>query len=125
MTNTNYVYPKGDFISGFGAKSDYELACQKMVIAGATYLDQTPDSKPSFDQYKNIYGITTNENEDMKALQKVMLDAVKDCSGAMMQACTNHVLYIHKNGWNKYIKEITNVNPSHPFKSPSLFQKRG
>lgn len=92
-------------ISGFGG--DYEKACRNMVIAGMEHLDKNHGSNPTFDQYENIFGLTTNENEDMKKLQNHMLEAEPHCSGAMMQACTNHVLYAYKNGWDKYISQMS------------------
>ena len=101
-----YKYPKGvDVISGMGG--GYEATCQKMVIAGVEWCDNNKDKNPTFKQYKNIYGITADENKDMEELQNVMLKASgNDCTGAMMQATTNHVLYIKKNGWDKYLKEV-------------------
>jgi len=92
-------------ISGFGG--GYEKTCRNMVIAGIEWLDEHKGANPTFDQYKNIFGMTTNENKDMKSLQKAMLEEGKDCSGAMMQASTNHVLFAWKNGWDKYMKEMT------------------
>lgn len=39
---------------------------------------------------------------------KHMNEAIgNEASGAMMQACTNHVLFAAKNGWDKYIEEMT------------------
>ena len=92
-------------ISGFGGS--YENACRTMVIEGMKYLEQNKGADPSFDQFKKVFGITTNENEDMKLLQKAMLNSIGgDCTGAMMQACTNHVLFAYKNGWDNYIKKM-------------------
>jgi hypothetical protein len=94
-------------ISGFGG--GYEDACRKMVIAGMEWLDAHKEANPTFEQFKNIYGLTTGENEDMKKMQDAMNAVVDDgCSGAMMQASTNHVLYAYKNGWDKYISEMEN-----------------
>lgn len=107
MENVNkYQYTeKCREISGFGG--GYETHCRNMVIAGMNWLDANPNADPKFDQYKNIYGLTTNENEDMEAMQKAMNEAVDNgASGASMQASTNHVLYAHKNGWDKYIQEM-------------------
>ena len=92
-------------ISGFGG--GYETGCRDMVVAGLEWLDNNPKANPTFDQYKNIYGLTTNENKDMEKMQDVMLKVCDGCSGAMMQATTNHVLHIKKVGWDKYIKEMT------------------
>ena len=44
METKKYVYPIGDFISGFSTDEnnpcDYELECQRMVIRGVEYLDK-------------------------------------------------------------------------------------
>lgn len=92
-------------ISGMGG--GYEKACRNMVIAGLEWFDKNPDADPKFEQFKNIYGITANENKDMKAMQDAMLKVCEGCSGAMMQATTNHVLFIKANGWDKYVEEMT------------------
>lgn len=93
-------------ISGFGG--GYEDACRRMVIAGLEWCDEQVDPDISFEQFKNIYGVTTGESEDAKKMQNAMLDEVSDCTGAMMQACMNHVMYIRENGWEQYKQEMTN-----------------
>lgn len=87
-------------ISGFGG--GYEEMCRNMVIAGMKHLDENHGSNPTMDQYTHIFGITTNENEDMKKLQSAMNEVADGCTGAMMQASTGHVLFAYKNGWDKY-----------------------
>lgn len=105
-TNTTYQYTKEcDEISGFGG--DYENACRTMVITGMQWLDEHPGSNPTFDEFENVYGMTTNENDDMKTMQEAMNKSIGDeATGAMMQACTNHVLAARKLGWNEYIKKM-------------------
>jgi len=101
----NYEYTeKCREISGFGG--EYEKACRDMVKAGMEWLDQNPEAEPTFAQSKKVIGLTIDENEDMQKMQSVMVAAVGGCSGAMMQAATNHVLYARKNGWEKYIQEM-------------------
>lgn len=103
---SKFEYSKGcTEISGFGG--GYEEICRKMVIAGMEWLDSHPKAKISYKEYKNIYGITTGESKDCKKMQDVMLKASdNDCTGAMMQATLSHVMYAHKNGWEKYISEM-------------------
>jgi hypothetical protein len=92
-------------ISGFGG--GYEKCCQNMVIAAMEWLESHKEANSTFDQFQNITGLTTNENEDMKAMQSAMNKAIGDeATGLMMQFCTNHALYAHKNGWVKYIEEM-------------------
>jgi hypothetical protein len=102
----NYTYTeKCREISGFGG--GYEKACRDMVIAAMNWMDEHPNADPTFSQYKNITGLTVDENEDMLAMQKVMFNAAGgDCTGAMMQYSTNHALFAHKNGWDKYIEKM-------------------
>jgi hypothetical protein len=106
---SKYQYTKNcREISGFGG--GYEDACRKMVVAGMEWLESHKDANPNFDQFKNVYGLTTNENDDMVAMQKAMNTAIgNEASGAMMQASTNHVLFAHKNGWGKYIEKMEEV----------------
>ena len=106
MTKYEYTSTMKE-ISGFGG--GYENTCRAMVVAGLEWWDANPDADPKWGEFKNIYGLTTEENEDAKTLQNVMNEAAKnDCTGAMMQATMSHVLYIHKNGWEKYVSDMTN-----------------
>lgn len=93
-------------ISGFGG--GYEKACRDMVIKGIKFLDKN-SANPIFSTYENIFGIIKEDNEDAKKLTNAMLAASSDCTGAMMQVCVNHVLYINKNGWDKYVEEMKDV----------------
>ena len=94
-----------DEISGFGG--GYEKACRDMVIAGLEWCDTHPNADLSYQEFKNVTGLTFGESRSMKWMQKAMLKAVdNDCTGAMMQAAMNHVMYIRKNGWDKYVTEM-------------------
>lgn len=91
-------------ITGFGG--DYEKSCRDMVIAGIEFLEKNK-LDPEFSTYKNIYGIIKENNEDAKKLTNAMYKAANyDCTGAMMQTCVSHVLYIKKNGWDKYVEKM-------------------
>ena len=90
-------------ISGFGG--DYEQSCRKMVIAGYEYLMQPGIETPIFSGYKGVFGITLSENESARELQEAMNKASGNkCTGAMMHACTNHVLKAKAVGWEEYIR---------------------
>lgn len=110
-TQEKYFYSeKMDEISGFGG--GYEDACRKMVIAGIKWCDDNPRKKPRYKTFKNVYGITVDENPAMLEMQKIMLEVVGgDCTGAMMQACMGHVMFIRENGWEKYVEEMTKRKP--------------
>jgi hypothetical protein len=92
-------------ISGFGG--GYEEACRKMILAGVKWIEQHPDSNPIFWGYDKTTGTRTEDNEDAKSLENAILKLIPDCTGAMYGACLNHVLYIKKNGWEKYVEEMT------------------
>lgn len=104
---SKYEYTKEmDEISGFGG--GYEATCRAMVIAGIEWADKKKGADPKWKESPQLIGITIDENDDAKELQKVMLEASgDDCTGAMMQACMNHVLYILKNGWDEYVKTMS------------------
>lgn len=91
-------------ISGFGG--GYEKACRDMVIAGMQWLDQHPKAKIKFATYSGVMGLITNESPDCEKMQKAMLKVNDGCSGAQMQACLTHIMFAHKNGWDKYVKEM-------------------
>lgn len=91
-------------ISGFGG--GYEQACRDMVVAGMNWYDANPKALVDFSQYENVYGITFDESDDCKALQKAMLEVNDGCSGAQMQASLNHVVNAKKMGWEEYQKKM-------------------
>ena len=96
--------PKMGEISGFGG--DYEAGCRLMVKAGCEWLDAHPDADPKFTGFKGVYGIIREDNADAKALSEVMVDAARDCTGAMHQATVGAVLFIKAQGWDAYRKAM-------------------
>ena len=91
-------------ISGMGG--GYERACQLMLKAGIKYLNE---NEFHFDYYgfENIYGVLLTDTPWGKKLDKVLMDAVNgDCSGAMHQAVVSHLIYIHKNGFDKWLSQF-------------------
>ena len=97
--------PKMGEISGFGG--GYEQACRNMLKAGLEWLDKNSGARPEFHGYEGIYGIMEEDNADAKALTKILLGASDDCTGAMHQAVISSILWIRKNGWKKYVKEMS------------------
>lgn len=91
-------------LSGFGG--GYEDTCRKMVVAGLEHLDANPTADPQFHGYEGIYGVISDDNEAGKNLSKAIMDASGgDCTGAMHQAAISHIMWIRKNGWEKYVTE--------------------
>jgi hypothetical protein len=115
MEQLKYVYPVGDFLSGFSEDQnnpcDYELECQRMVIRGVEYFDQHPEL---FDL------ITTTKVNAFDDVMKPMIDYM--CSneenpeesdgqtGAMVAHTVKVAYHAKKMGWETYISKITNVS---------------
>ena len=63
-----------------------------MVQTGMEWLDKHKEAL-TFDQFKNVYGLTTNENDDLKDMQSAMNETISNgASGAMMQVSTNRFI---------------------------------
>ncbi len=93
-------------ISGFGG--GYEQTCRNMLAAGVEWFDEHPEANPRFKGFKGVYGIMMEDNDDAKALSAAILEGSgDDCTGAMHQAVVGACLYIRKNGWDKYCKEMS------------------
>lgn len=93
-------------ISGFGG--GYEAICRQMVEAGVKWLDENGNPEISFKESEQIFGLSIPSNEAMETLEKVMTDAGGEgLTGAMIHACTRHIFYIRKNGWDKYVEEMS------------------
>jgi hypothetical protein len=101
-----YVYHKdAGEISGFGG--GYEEDCRNMVIAGMKWLETHPDAKLSYKEFKNVYGLTTDQSPDLEEMQKVINEAIgNEATGAMMQACTGHIMAAKKMGWGAYMEKM-------------------
>lgn len=103
-------------VSGFGGS--YERGCRAMILAGAAWLRDNPDSNPVFTSPPMVFGMATAENQDAKDLDRAMMDseviidgkpvrAGDHATGAMCHAAANHVMFIKKNGWPRYVEEMT------------------
>lgn len=98
-------------ISGFGGS--YETACRKMVMRAATWLRAHEDADPTFGEIEGVFGISDAFNDDAKQAREEMVKAAKDVSGnaggptgAMIHACTQHVVYISEYGWDEYKRQM-------------------
>lgn len=81
-------------ISGFGG--GYEQACRDMLYAGLAWLKDKPGADLSIE-----------ETEDVRAIEKVIVTACPDCTGAMHGAVMNALAFIHMKGWAEYAKVMT------------------
>lgn len=93
-------------ISGFGG--GYENCCQDMLEAGMNWLTSRPDANLEGHSFKGIYGLMVPDSDDAKELDKVVIDASGgEASGAMHHAVMGRLFWISKNGWDKYVEELT------------------
>jgi hypothetical protein len=108
----NYVYPVGDFLSGFSDDEknpcDYELECQRMVIRGVQYLDENPDIMDLI----NAGGVSVFD-EPLRPMIEFMCenpDSEQESygqTGGMVSHTVVHSYQAKKMGWETYIKRIT------------------
>lgn len=104
--------PEMGEISGFGG--NYEKGCKQMLQAGLKWLDEHPKADPQFKGYKNVYGVITADNKDAKALSKIVTEAPdpnEGVTGAMHQAVIESILWIKANGWEAYVKKMSEKEP--------------
>lgn len=102
---TNYVFPKGDFLSGFSEGNepcDYELECQRMVTRGVHYLDENPQL---FELISNG-GVGINHPE-VQPMIGYMCGGDGGQTGAMVGHTVKVAYHAKKIGWETYIKKIT------------------
>lgn len=101
--------PEMGEISGFGG--GYEEVCQIMLNAGMLWLEEHPDADPRFKGYEGVYGLLMEDNDDAKALTKVVDEASETvpgggCTGAMHHAVMSRLLWIHGHSWEEYREEV-------------------
>lgn len=90
-------------ISGFGG--GYERACRQMVSQGCRWWSEHPEADPRFKGFKDVFGLTVDENDDAKALEAAIHADVDGASGAMHQGAVSHVFAWRRFGsWLAYQK---------------------
>ena len=84
-----------------------EQACQAMFNAGMVWLSsrENPDLKAQ--GLKGVYGIVVPTSPDAKELEDVCAKACPDGgpTGAMIYAVMGRVIWVSRNGWDKYVSE--------------------
>lgn len=110
MSKYDFTPEMGE-ISGFGG--GYEATCRAMLAAGMEWLDAHPDADPQFHGYKGICGIISEDNDDAEALSQAVVDGSGgDCTRAMHQAAVSACLFIRKNGWDEYVRRMSEPSES-------------
>ncbi len=109
---TKYVYPVGDFISGFSEDDnnpcDYELECQRMVVRGVEYLDENPNIAELVD----AVGVRVMDDVLKPMINYMCLhedepELSSGQTGAMVSGAVRVAFFAKKKGWDYYINLIT------------------
>lgn len=111
METKKYVYPVGDFISGFSTDEnnpcDYELECQRMVIRGVEFLDENQLLFEQISEMKlEVYDPLLRPIIDFMCENPDVEDKGYCQTGGMVQITINHAYIAKKNGWDWYISKI-------------------
>ncbi len=97
-------------ISGIGGS--YEAACRAMLKAGLEWWDTFPDANPRYRRLIEVYGLLVN-NDEAKDLDRAIqmgansVDPTGGMTGAMHHVIIDHIFYIKKNGWTKYVEVMS------------------
>jgi hypothetical protein len=107
---SKYVYPKGDFLSGFSEGEepcDYELECQRMVIRGVEYLDEHPEIVKLISKASILIF-----SKRLVPMIEFMRGGHENFgqTGAMFNQSVKHAYHAKKMGWEQYIKKLTEKN---------------
>ena len=92
-------------ISGMG--ESYEAASRKMLYAGLAYLEDKPDCDLKMSTYRNMAGVLNADSQDAIELENVIQAAEPNCSGGMHATVMQHCFFLAKNGWAKYVEEMS------------------
>ncbi len=114
-TNNNYVYPVGDFLSGFSEDlnnpCDYELECQRMVIRGVEYFDKNPELHEWMS--KNSCSVFDDKLKPLIDYMLINEKANEDegfgQTGAMVSQAVTHSYHAKRLGWDEYIKQCVDA----------------
>ena len=110
-------------ISGMGG--NYEATCQKMLAIGLKWIKDKPTSiwnrsGPTHAKSKDgktiieVYGLFQS-NKQLKPLENIWHKEIKDYTGAMHEAVMRHLTYIHKNGYDTWLKDARNTRSPEDF----------
>lgn len=106
-------------ISGFEKMGDkigygYEAVCQRALWEGIDYLSKCDRPEKILDKssgFKNVYGIleTPESAKELEAIwSKLDKEVFKGWTGGQHQAVVGHLMFIAKNGVQKWLDEFKN-----------------
>ena len=88
-------------ISGFGGI--YENNCRKIISESLKWIDEN-NKKISIANYQQIYGVSRLDS-NAQELEVYLASLGLNYTGAMLQACFNHIMLIQEIGWEEYKKQ--------------------
>ena len=91
-------------ITGF--PGEYEHATQKLLWTGLQFLQENNVTSFNSKQNENIIGVAINEGKIEEQFDNALKEVVQGFTGAMHQCATNHALYIHFNGYQKWCDKL-------------------
>lgn len=104
--------PQMGEISGFGG--GYEATCQKMLHQGVSHFFKRRDElgedwNPRFQSFQNVIGLCLPEedNPHAKELEEAIMKDIDDATGAMFHTVVSRIFWIAHNGWDAYVKDMT------------------
>jgi hypothetical protein len=105
-----YKYPENvDYITGLGAGTDYELDCQKAVIAGMNWIKDNPMANIGFNQTAPLPLIEVI-GQDSERFKKVIYENLpRPTGGRLMWLVIIHCAHAHKNGWDNYLRDLKEI----------------
>lgn len=91
-------------LSGFGG--DYEKTCRRLVCKGADWMEEHPNARINFSEYKQVFGIAIADGRDSEKLLQYITENESDLTGAMIHQACIHLSYIKVHGWDSYVKKM-------------------
>lgn len=88
-------------LSGMGG--GYENECQLMLQAGEKWLEENKPKDLKARTFEGIYGILEPASAETEQLSQYITKD-RDCTGAMHQCVMGHLIYIAKEGKEKWFK---------------------
>ena len=98
--------PEMGEISGFGG--GYEETCRNMLYGALAYLDEhCTTQEEKINAVAKLVDDLRDRNYKNNGIEKAIMKACEnDCTGAMHNAAVSHLMFLTKNGYEKYKNEL-------------------